>query len=58
MLGTQPVELLGRIARRTRYHVFVGETCDYELTTTTAEGERAAYQAQFDVFLNSFVFVD
>ena len=39
-------------------YVFVGETCDYELTTTTAAGERAAYQPQFDVFLNSFAFVD
>jgi hypothetical protein len=39
-------------------YVFAGETCNYELTTTTAEGERAAYQAQFDIFLNSFAFVD
>jgi hypothetical protein len=39
-------------------YIFVGDRCDYELTTTTAEGERAAYQAQFDVFLNSFAFVD
>ena len=39
-------------------YIFKGENCDYELTTTTAEGERAAYQSQFDVFLNSFRLLD
>jgi hypothetical protein len=39
-------------------YIFTTELCDYEVTTTTAGGERAAYQAQFDVFLNSFRLLD